>query len=416
MTQDIVKSLEKAGAPARDFWENDLEMAIANVLARSSEDGFLDEWIKKRNGRQLSVLCENLGFDDEISVRQRKDALRISGNGVLLPYLLVEQFAKYKSKVAVFDFAKSVLKEEVLDLCRVEEDDFDKIVLLYSIYYRNSDDLRLVYHLDKIHKSGFARMKIKDKIRRPKQSFREFLQPEAVKKILAAFDKKKGDGRVSEYKNVFIHDGHFLVFVRRAERPDLVLQDAKVVHGYRPEWIILDFTDDAKRVNISSVSVNVPLEIANRIASGYFKKVCEYENESQITYTKQLEVFLKNLKDRKGEELSLVEIVISNSPLNGSPKVKITDSHSKPIGPAIGHFEKAVGKILSDIGNIESIKVYYHKKRVSLLFERAENKDDEYIVRYSDHRLNALERRSFEDHLRNTHGIPVLSTEKRFKH
>ena len=87
--------------------------------------------------------------------------------------------------------------------------------------------------------------------------------------------------------------------------------------------------------------------------------------------------------------------------------------HSKiAIGGAIGHFETAVGGLLS---GIESIKVHYRKKRVSLIFNKEEEANDEYVVRYSDHRLNAAERRSFEDHMGGVHGISVLSTEKRFK-
>jgi hypothetical protein len=125
--------------------------------------------------------------------------------------------------------------------------------------------------------------------------------------------------------------------------------------------------------------------------------------------------FLGKIKNGEELEIPLVEIVVCNSPLDGSPKIKITDPDSNPIGNAIGHFEKAVGVILSDLENIESIKVHYKKKRVSLIFERMEDADGEYVVRYSDHRLNALERRPFEDYLRNIHGIPILSTEKRFK-
>jgi hypothetical protein len=33
MAQDIKKTLEEAGAPAREFWENDLEMALENTDA-----------------------------------------------------------------------------------------------------------------------------------------------------------------------------------------------------------------------------------------------------------------------------------------------------------------------------------------------------------------------------------------------
>lgn len=414
MTQTFAEVMERLGAPPPAFWENDLEMGLEHFFARSRRDGFMDEWVSRRTGRQVNVLCMNLGLDGAGSVRSKKDSLR-SCDDELLPYLLVDQFAKYKSKIATIDFAKGVLADDVLETCRKSEEDFDTTALLFAIYHNSWSDLRLVFHLDKIHKSGFARMKLKDMVRRPRRNFEEFLQPETVKEILDAFDRAKGDGRTSEFKNVVIHNGHHLVFIRRAERPDLVLRADGVVHGYRPEWIILDFADGAKRVNISSVSVSIPLEIANRLASGYFGKSCEYENESKVTYAKQLERFLDILRKQKSGELLLVEVVVLNSPLEGSPKIKITDPDSHPIGNAIGHFEKAVGGILSEIENIESIKVYYHKKRVSLIFEKVEGADDEYVVRYSDHRLNAMERRSFEDHLRDVHGIPVLSTEKRFK-
>lgn len=98
MTQDIIKALEEAGAPAREFWENDLEMALENTFIRSCQDGFMNEWIGRRTGRQINVLCANLGIDGTDSVRQKKNALHSPGNGQLLPYLLVDQFAKYKPK------------------------------------------------------------------------------------------------------------------------------------------------------------------------------------------------------------------------------------------------------------------------------------------------------------------------------
>lgn len=245
---------------------------------------FYERLDRATNRRQTNVLCANLGIDGTDSIRQKKNALQSPSSAGLLPYLLVDQFAKYKSKVATVDFAKGVLTGDILETCRIKDDEFDKTALLFSIYCRRSTDLRLLFHLDKIHKTGFARMKLKEKARRPKESFQDFLVPKTVKGILAGFDKSKGDGRTSELKDVVVYDGHYLVFIRRAERPDLILRAGGVVHGHRPEWKILDFTNGAKRVSISSVSVSVPLEIANRLASGYFGKSCEYENESQITY------------------------------------------------------------------------------------------------------------------------------------
>jgi len=414
MTGALPNSTEHHDVPPEEFWENDLEMATERLRGKAAEDGFLDEWVGARTGRQAGVLCRNLGLGGTGSTRTQKELLR-SCNGDLLPYVLVEHFAKYKSKVATTDLARGVLADDVLGTCRVKEDDFDKTALLFAIYNAGWANLRLVFHLDKIHKSGFARMRLKQDVRHPDQPFGEFLQPETVARVLADFDRAGADGRQSELKDIVAHDGRRLVFIRRSERPDLILQSTHVVHGYRPEWIILDFEDGAKRVNISSVSVKAPLRIADRLATAYFHKPCEYENESQVTYAKQIERLLHLLQRGEPEELALVEIVVANSPLDGSPKLKITDPESNPIGEAIAHFEKVVGGILADIEHIESIKVHYRKKRISLIFEKLDGATDKYVVRYSDHRLNALERRLFEEHMRDTHSIPVLSTEKRFK-
>lgn len=402
-------------SPPSEFWEDDLEMPLDHVLRTVNDDGFRNEWVEKRTGRQLTVLCNALGVDHAASTRKKRAAIE-AGDGSLDPFVLVERFSQFKSKISVIDFAQRVLAKETLQACRIDEENFDKIALLFALFTRKWSDLRLVYHLDKIHKTGFARMKIAGHARKPPKSLDEYLKPPVVKKVLSDFDKARGDGLTSELKDVITHDGRNLVYVRRANRPDhLVKRTGGVIHGYKSEWIILDFEDGGKRVGISSESVDVPLEIANRLASGYFEKECEFENESEVTYAKQLEKLLGEVRDAKDADLALVEIVAMNSPLDGAPKIKISHPDSSSIGGAIGHFEKAVGKITSDMGQIESVKVLYRKKRVSLIFEAVDGAEGEFVVRYSDHRLNALQRRDFEKHMKDIHGIKILSTEKRFK-
>ncbi|MDP8241340.1 MAG: hypothetical protein P9X24_19810 [Candidatus Hatepunaea meridiana] len=226
MTQTFDLAIEPLGEPPLTFWENDLEMGLEDFFARSRQDGFVADWVNRRTGRQVNLLCMNLGLDGTGSVQYKKDRLR-SCKDELLSYLLVDQFAKYKSKIATVDFANGVLTDGVLETCRKTEEDFDTTALLFAIYNNRWSDLRLVFHLDKTHKSGFARMKLKDTVRRPQQSFQEFLLPEKVKDILDGFDRTKGDGHLSEFKNVVSQDGHNLVFIRRAERPSLVLRGGR---------------------------------------------------------------------------------------------------------------------------------------------------------------------------------------------
>jgi hypothetical protein len=407
--------MQRLEIPDRKFWEDDLEMSVGPILRSGADDGFLERWIGKRPGRQISILSRILGREVDGSVRKKKSSLQ-TRDGVL-PYLLVDQFAKFKSKVAVVELAKGRLQPDVLGICQKEEDgdNYDTHALLFALYRQDPDNLRLVFHLDKIHKTGFARMKLKGDLRRPSNSLIQVLQADKLGKILEDFDQRKRDGRRSELKAVVPRENRLFVFIRRADRPDLILRDGGVLHGYRPEWIILDFDEGAKRVSISSISIIVPLEIANCIASEYYANSCEYDNESEITYTKQIEQFLKKLAGKETSDLLLVELVAANCPLDGSPKIKITDPDSNTIGPGIAHFEKAVGNVLGEIGRLESVKVLFRKKRVSLIFEQVNAKEGEYVVRYSDHRLNAKERDIFTKYVKEEYGITVLSTEKRFK-
>ena len=109
-----------------------------------------------------------------------------------------------------------------------------------------------------------------------------------------------------------------------------------------------------------------------------------------------------------------MELVVGNGPLDGAPKIVVSQTEGS-IAASVRHFEKAVGGILDDVSQIDRIKVLYREKRVPLKFEVDEENDDEFIVRYSDNILNEKERRSFEAFMSKTHGITILSTEKRHR-
>jgi hypothetical protein len=89
------------------------------------------------------------------------------------PYLLVDGFSQFKSKVAVLDFARATLPTQIVDACMKGKDDPDKPALLFAIYNYRWTDLRLVFHLDKIHKSGFARMRLAGTLQRVDRSLKD---------------------------------------------------------------------------------------------------------------------------------------------------------------------------------------------------------------------------------------------------
>jgi len=54
------------------------------------------------------------------------------------------------------------------------------------------------------------------------------------------------------------------VFIRRPERRQHIIRDGSIQHGHRAEWIILDFADNARRVDISSDKVTIPVYANHR--------------------------------------------------------------------------------------------------------------------------------------------------------
>lgn len=408
------ETMTKVGAPPIEFWENDLELGIEDILRRIEGNGILGEWVQSLDKRRTSVLCQNLGLNQGNGLDDRRAALS-ECNGTLTPYLLVAHFGRGKSHAAIEELACRSLPSDVVDACRVNEERHDILALLFALFRHDAGLLREVFHLDKIHRTGFARMTMATEARKPeKHSFQEFLRSAGAIQGLGVADDVLRDGQTSEMRDVIELDDRLLVFVRRGERPEHIVRDNQIVHGHRPEWIILDFESGAKRVNIASKSINESLEIANQLASGYFGKAVEYANETELTYSKQLERLLNRLCHGEDNTLEWVEMLFANSPLDGAPKLKIAGLTA--IGPAVRHFETAVGGLLGHLDCIESIKVRFAKKRVSIIFEREEeHEEDEFVVRYSDHRLNVFERRKFENYMRDEYGIPVLSTEKRFK-
>ena len=415
---EVVARLESRGVPGKQFWEDDLEMSMELALRPTLVNGSVGDWIGKRTGRQLGVLCRRLKIDGGDSTQKLKAAVRTREDD-LLPYVLVEHFAKGKAKVAIVELGKRALDKTALGLCAMEpeegeEETYDTTALCFALHDAGVENLRLLFHLDKTHKSGFARLALTTNPRKPAASLAETLKPARLGRILEEFDKAQRDGRRSELKQVVPMGDRHLVFVRRPARPGHLIDDGRMVHGRYPEWIMLDFEEGAKRVRISSKHPAVR-KIADRVATAYFSDAREYDNETKPTPVKQVVAFLKKLAPVKSGDLVLVEVALTNCALKGAPKMRISDEDSNSLGPAIAHYEEALGPLLDKVAAIESVKVLFKKKRVGLLFDPEVEGDEAYDVRYTDQRLNRTERELFENLMRETHAISVLSTEKVFE-
>ena len=69
------ESMREVGAPLAEFWENDLELGLEDILRRLNNNGHLAEWAGDLNGRRASILCRNLGLGTEDTIHARREAL-----------------------------------------------------------------------------------------------------------------------------------------------------------------------------------------------------------------------------------------------------------------------------------------------------------------------------------------------------
>jgi hypothetical protein len=401
----------------REFWENDLEMGLEPWLGMVGDRNYMRGWAEDLTKRQLQVLCESLGLDGGGRLQDQRDAV-LGCDGQLTPYFLVDRFNYRRSKFATADYAAAVLPAKVVEDCRSGENGFDTLALLFALYRNDPAHLRTVYHLERIHSTGFARMKLKGNVRRPEKSFAESLTPKVVERVLLEFDRDENDGRTSEFKNIVPYGEHHLIFIRREEQRSMLIKSRHAIHAFKPDWIVLGFRENGKGVDISSRSTTLPVKIANWLASAYFGGKQEYDNEVQVTYEQQIIKFLDRLRrDRSIDDgFTLVEVSVRNSPLDGSPGLRISSEDCESIAESIRHFEKAVAQIMDKVALVKSIKVLFADKRVMMKFEPVEGVEHGYVVRYQDAVLNAKEREAFLSKLREEpYGLRVLSTEKQHK-
>lgn len=411
MSNIIDATLRSVGAPSQTFWENELEISVAPIWEQMFRPGMAETWLAKRTGRQRAVLCRNLAAAGEV-LKGEHDVSPVTNVPVLLPYFLIQEYAKYKARAAIVDAGRRSVPNEILRLCEKAKGGYDTLAVCFAIYGARPEELPLVICLNKVHKHGFARMRLMQRLRRPATPFADFLTAERVTEALLPSEDRPSDPGPAELRRVFFEENRQWVFVRRPEEPGKILRAGRLFHGHRPEWVVLEFHEAAKRVNIASTSMEEPLQISNRLASAYFDTPCHYEDERLVSYETQLRRFLQTLRFDQSGRLQLVEIRVKNSPLEGAPRLQLSGSRS--IGPALIQLEEAIGGMLVPIERIEAIKVLFESKRVQLQFEKLPDSIDEFIVRYTDQCLSPDERTNFEIHLEEIHGIAVLSTEKRF--
>jgi hypothetical protein len=403
------------GEPSPEFWANNLELFAARVLEDAQGPEFMEHWIDRLKPRQVAMLRHLLGLPADAPPRERKAPLR-EQKEELARFVPAATFASRKSMHATLDVALDCLEDDDIAVAHNGDGSHDTTALMFAILDRSWPALEKVLHLDKLHKAGFARMRLPRPPRRPARRFKDFLASGELQGVLRRYDAEEGDRHTSELRDIIEVRDAEVVFIRRPHQESYVLADNQVVHGYMPDQIVLDFRDEAARLNIASHGVSASRDIANRIASAFYGQPCAYEDVEEETFPAQLLRFLQRLRDGEARDLTLVEMAITQSPLRGALDLTINNSDNKSIGPGLMELERALGRRIDDLDRIARFKVLFNDKRVAMKMEALEHRAaDErmYVLRYRDQTLTLGERESFEQLIEHEHGIKIVSTEKR---
>ncbi|MBI2895547.1 MAG: hypothetical protein HYY06_18465 [Deltaproteobacteria bacterium] len=408
-----------ATAPDRDFWERDLlrHTYRARLAIEDDADALLEEIRKSFRSRPAVELIASLaGVDTGGNVGDIQEGLARHPL-VVIHFLLVDDFAQYKTSAAVADIAEAYLPNSELAACRRRNDEYDRQLLLMHLYLRKPEALRYVQGLNDWHRKGAAPMVLKEKVRDGATKLEDFLVRKNIDPALADLRKKHpAHPRLHYVMTVPRKDDGQLVFLRRNLHPDYVWNDdgTDVHHGQKSEWIILHFKDGGRALKVCSVTSEVPRLVADRIATAFFGSDVHYVDDLQAASDAAIENFLAAITDPGDGRLPILEIVAANSPLRGGHKVTITNESDRNIIDGIDHFEEAVGDLFDDLDNLARIKVAFvsgkRKNRISLFFPK---KNGTRVVQYDDGRLDKNRCAEFERFMQDEFSIKVRSTESK---
>ena len=398
--------------PPNDFWEDRLEIR-ADFLSAYRTPSQIERWVANRSRNEVAVLRALVGLPADAKRSDRRaDLLKYADE--LRRFIPVSVFGLYKSTLATVEVASGCVSKEILKLAAADEDTHDKTALLFAIYDHSLDALEKVFFLDKLHRVGLARMKLRRVPRRPRSSLMSFLCSDRFKELLERFDRDRRDGRRCQLRSVFERKGGCLVYIRCPHTEGRLLIGDRLRHGHRADWIVLEFRKEGRLLNVASHGKKASFAIADRIASSFYGQACEYRNIEEVVYSAQLEAFLDQLATNKAQDLLMVSFGFREPPLPALEVLEGSNSASVSVGPAILALQRLLQLSLLDGDHLEHLKVVYRDKRVPLRIDRLEetNQGRQYVIRYRDQSLNLTERAEFEKLIERNHGFKIVSTEK----
>ncbi|GFR06853.1 uncharacterized protein gp10 [Trichonephila clavata] len=224
--------------------------------------------------------------------------------------------------------------------------------------------------------------------------------------LISCFERAKLEATVSEIARSALTEElmkSYLLKVRRASGIDLLLNSNKVIHGHKPDWMILDFLVNGTQVDLTAKNIDQATEIANSIASRYFSSECVFVNAQDKNFAEQVYKFIKVCVDGSDSNIFTFELKFQSNRFKYSNTcITLTVIPHDPIASELYILHPSIGDILK---SIELMKIIFQGKKIGLFFKRS----DEYIaIYYSEHPLNKKEREDFKAYMKQFYGLTIL--------
>jgi hypothetical protein len=399
--------------PNREFWESHLEMPLDRLIQDYQDAKIRKDWLDSLSGRQLGLLFD-LSMQKpphELSVQQMRKTLTDFPEE-LLNYFLVHHFNHAKLEAAITEIAKPVLSAETMAKLLVKDDKYDKKGLLFALFKADPELLKHVYHFDKVQKKGFGSFVLKNPTRQPAVSFKEFASEDVIRAALKAHDEEQNDSFETHLQGLFYHEDRLYLFIRRASDEDLLLSSNRIVHGHKPDWIILDFAANANQVNLCAKCSNQGLKIAGRLVSSYFEKDCSFTNMQDYNFAAQVKTFLRSCASESDKELKLFELKFRSPHLKNNTHLILTTHPTDLIAEELEALHQAVGDVLEDIAMIDSVRLVFQGKKVTLFFRVDAADPGHVMICYSEYVLDKKGRSAFKTWMKDCYGLTILPKAK----
>ncbi|WP_065106763.1 hypothetical protein [Wolbachia endosymbiont of Nomada ferruginata] len=401
--------------PNRKFWEDDLEVPVNYLLERFHNTEVRHSWMNSLSGRQLSVIFQHCFkdklngqlFDDQdydnTSIQYKRKVIAKHLDSLVI-YYLISCFERAKLEATVSEIARSALTEELMKSYLLKGNNkYDKKSLLFLLFHVDHNLLKSVYHFEKIQRKGSVSFALQKTPRQPNVPFKDFISQETIVQILKEDDIKRNDGFENQLQGFFYHQNRLYVLVRRASGIDLLLNSNKVIHGHKPDWMILDFLVNGTQVDLTAKNIDQATEIANSIASRYFSSECVFVNAQDKNFAEQVYKFIKVCVDGSDSNIFTFELKFQSNRFKYSNTcITLTVIPHDPIASELYILHPSIGDILK---SIELMKIIFQGKKIGLFFKRS---DEHIAIYYSEYPLNKKEREDFKAYMKQFYGLTIL--------